>query len=178
MTIPTYLSILGSKETYVDYTVWNALRTTNYLFVPADEDNPQTFAMDSAEGSGSDPAQISIAGLITFNAKVRYELRIAASVDKLTATDDAVLFCGLAFNGVLDANTTRLVADLNNPMNVVPFGTSHEGISVIGETIEVQFWTDSVPDASDLRLKGTTSTLNLQKTPCIQIKMNIKTIID
>lgn len=172
------LTTKNIKERYVEDVIWIGIRRINFLFLPANVDNPTTVALDAAEGSGSDPAQVSIAGLVVFNARIRYQLRIVTGIDKLSATQEAVLFYAFEKNGVLDlANTMRLAGDISNSNNVIPLGVAIEDISDIGDTLAIQFWTDSAAPTNDMRFKGTLCTLNGIKAPCLQMKLIVKTLI-
>lgn len=88
---------------------------------PTTTDDPLQIEFGAAQGSGSNPVQLSVAGAITINEDRQYKFRLTLQYGRVAAGGVSLLFVRALINGTQSGNSleTRLDnTNVNNPTQV------------------------------------------------------------
>jgi len=172
------VSTRNARLEYQENVLWEAVRTTDQLFSALPPDVPFTVPLDAAQGLVTDAAQISAAGLITFNQAVKFKLIVTAHAGRTSSSAEARFLQVFKMNGIIDNARVRVVAEWDEGDNFTTYTRILDSESSIGDTIETQWWTDSagalLPDA---KLFAAPCTFTGANAPCLTMEMIIKSLV-
>ena len=162
----------GESETSVkpvrSELLLSARRTTDFNFDGLPQNTPASIPLDAGTYDSEDVSIAAADGLITFKTISIYEVKIMFVYGRDLTTSQALLMCGLEYDGVaVVADDVRLCAkqDADDTWNI-DNGTIKIQTTSINQTIRMMLWTDSA-DEDTILLKAAFSNYQSVNTPAL-----------
>ena len=108
---------------------------------PTGTDSPLQVEFGAAQGTGSDPVQLSSSGTVTINETRFYSITASFSLSRTTAVGESFLFIRLLINDVQDEEPIAAVMTDDNM--TIPLQLNRVGIFTSGTEIKVEVIIDS-----------------------------------
>lgn len=138
---------------------------------PTGTDAPLQIKFGSAQGSGSDPVQLSADGALTINKKKKYLVDVVVQYSRDNAGSAAFLFFRFKINGVQGDDS--LFAKLDTPNNDIPVQLTARLDLSVGDVVTFEIMRDSAGFDDGEMVSTTPTPGDWNPAPSASIKVSI-----